>query len=175
MTMTYSILGIKLPNKNNILQRVWRNHSPVVYDHIKKNDLIDEHIKKDLMSLDTRAMLAQRLNDKNNAFGIICIDDLETDRVWKAQEEKLVYEFCNNFFAPIVAISRAINTVEKNNKPSPAELDAIRLAAQGLSYKRIAAQLNKSIRTIEFQLRNARAKTGAINQTELVRICQHWL
>ena len=171
----FSILNVAFPNKSSVLQRVWHNKKPVAYDDIKNNPLIDDNMKKDFTALGTRAMLAQRLESENNSFGIICIDDLETDRAWQQKEQNFVLQFCRDFFGPILGISRRIRKTKKANRPSPAELDAIRLAAQGLSYKQIAATLNKSIRTVEFQFRNARAKTGANNQTELVGICQHWL
>ena len=58
---------------------------------------------------------------------------------------------------------------------SPAELDAIRLAARGLSYKQIAKQLGKSVRTIEHQLRHARQRMDASNQADLIMKCSAWL
>lgn len=53
---------------------------------------------------------------------------------------------------------------------TPAELEVVRLAADGLSYSEIADALNKSIRTVDNQLRSAREKLGARNQVDLVRL-----
>lgn len=169
-----SMFGIDLPNKSQVLQRVWLSPNPIAYHDIRNNPLIGG-LQESFKQVGSRAILAQRLDDEEGAYGIVYIDDLESGRTWQSSEQCFVMQFCQIFLAPVLSISRRINTQQHTDKPSPAELDAVRLAAQGLSYKQIAATLNKSIRTIEFQLRSARSKTGASNQTELVQRCQYWL
>ena len=169
-----SMVGKKLPNHDPVLQRVWRNVAGVAFDALRGNPAV-AHLRYAFEAVGSRAMLAQRLDHDGRPFGIVCIDDLESDRTWTEAEQRLAWEFCRDFFGPIVGISRALCTAKHPRRPSPAELDAIRLAAAGKSYKEIAAELGKSIRTVEFQLRNARRKTGVCNQVELVRFCEPWL
>lgn len=47
------------------------------------------------------------------------------------------------------------------------ELDVIRLVADGLSNKEIAARLHLSVRTVESHVRHALTKTGLVNRTQL--------
>jgi len=169
-----STVGKSLPNKNRAVQKVWNSPFPVIFEDVKNDYMIGE-LKETFLSVSSQSMIAQRLNSDQGSFGIVCMDDLDGARQWTSSEQTLVLQFCNEFFSPLLKISQQIEDKKQIDKPSPAELEAIRLASAGLKYKQIAAQLDKSIRTIEVQLRNARAKTGAANQTELVRVCQHWL
>lgn len=63
--------------------------------------------------------------------------------------------------------------IESDRLLTAAEVEAVRLAAHGLTYAEIAQQLQKSVRTIDNQLRSARAKLGARNQIELVQRSKH--
>jgi DNA-binding NarL/FixJ family response regulator len=47
------------------------------------------------------------------------------------------------------------------------ELDVVRLVAEGISNKEVAASLHLSERTVESHVRNALAKTGLTNRTQL--------
>ncbi|MEO0425199.1 MAG: helix-turn-helix transcriptional regulator [Pseudomonadota bacterium] len=171
-----SMVDRELPNGHHVIQRVWRSATPVAYDDVPNNAEVAP-MREAFAAVHARAMLAQRLavDDHQGAFGLICVDELDYGRRWKAAEHSLLHEFCSTFFAPILAVSLELSAPVGITKPSPAELDAIRLAATGQSYKAIAYSLGKSIRTIETQLRNARQKVGAANQAELVRICEAWL
>ena len=169
-----SMMGLKLPNTQEVLQRVWRSRVPVPYDDVANNHSVAP-LRDAFAAVEAKAMLAQRLEDGGQSFGIVCVDELDYGRFWTASEQEFLHDFCRNFFGPILNISRQLNAKRNTSRPSPAELEAIRMAAQGMGYKEIAVALEKSVRTIEFQLRSARQKTGASNQAELVRLCERWL
>ena len=166
-----SILGLELPNGSEVLQRVWRSAEPIAYDDVARNPLVED-LRDAFAAVESKAMLAQRLDYRGKPFGVVCVDEVERGRTWSAGEQRFVQRFCEDFFAPLLHFSRRLSG---RKKPSPAELEAVRLAARGLSYKEIAAELGKSIRTVEFQLRSARQKTGAANIVDLVRQCEPWL
>jgi len=46
----------------------------------------------------------------------------------------------------------------------------VRLAVNGLSYKEIARQLNRSFSTVDHQLRSARSKLGVSSTARLVNL-----
>ncbi len=53
---------------------------------------------------------------------------------------------------------------------TPAELKVARLVARGLSYKEVARQLDRSLSTVDHQLRRIREKLGARSTARLVRL-----
>jgi DNA-binding CsgD family transcriptional regulator len=69
--------------------------------------------------------------------------------------------------SPIMAESRS----ESGRSLTAAERAVVRLAALGMSYKEIAAELHKSPNTVDNQLRKIRERLGVRNQIELVRAC----
>ncbi|MEM7468949.1 MAG: LuxR C-terminal-related transcriptional regulator [Pseudomonadota bacterium] len=168
------IAGLALPNRHPVFQRVWGSAKPVPYDDIENNPLLAD-IKQDFESVGSKSMLAQRLEFQDEIFGLVCIDDLDRGRTWTAEEQAFFNEFNTKFLAPLIFLSQKLTEKRTEEKPSPAELDAVRLSAKGYSYKQIASSLEKSERTIESQLRNARVKTGAANQVELIKFCTPWL
>jgi DNA-binding CsgD family transcriptional regulator len=52
----------------------------------------------------------------------------------------------------------------------PAEDQVVRLVAQGLPTREVAAQLFVSPRTVEFHLRNVFTKLGVTSRAELARV-----
>jgi len=120
----------------------------------------------------------QRLVWNKDPIGISCVDHTFKEHVWNDAEVNFMQQFCTEFFAPLAGISNYWHNPTMHQmfkKPSESELVAIRLAAEGLSYKKIAQELNKSVRTIENQLRNARLRLNANNQAELIKKCDPWL
>ncbi|MEO0973786.1 MAG: LuxR C-terminal-related transcriptional regulator [Pseudomonadota bacterium] len=170
-----SMVDRPLPNQHRVLQRVWYSPQPVVYDDVPNNAEVAS-LRQAFAAVHAKAMLAQRLaTEEQGAFGLVCVDELDYGRHWQPREQETLHTFCDVFFAPILTLSRKLTAPAALTKPTPAELSAIRLAAKGMSYKQIAFELGKSVRTVETQLRNARHKVGAGNQTELVRVCEPWL
>ena len=115
----------------------------------------------------------------DNTLGLICLDHTEESHVWQPDELALIDDFCQDFLAPILAyslrLSKRLPQVRNANALTSAELEAVRLATEGLTYSEIAATLNKSVRTVDNQLRRAREKLGARNQIDLVRLSTPFL
>ena len=162
---------VELPNRDEVVQRVWRSATPVAYEDCYKQANVAS-LREGFRATRLRSMIARRLEHQGQAFGILCIDQTTHPRRWKDRDYDFVESFCAEFLAPLLVLA---NQAAGGQRPTAAELDAIRLAAQGLSYKQIAARLNKSVRTVEHQLRNARQRLNAANQADLVLKCQRWL
>ena len=123
-------------------------------------------------------MLMQRLVWDGEPIGISCVDHSTHNHHWTNSEVEFMHHFCNTFFAPLAGISNYWHNPTLHQmfkKPSKSELEAIKLAAKGMSYKQIADKLGKSVRTIDNQLRDARRRLNATNQVELIRKCAPWL
>lgn len=164
-----------LPNRHPVFQRVWRSPQPLTGVDCQSISVQATCFRDDLSDAGLHNPLAQRLLYRNDPLGIVCLDTQVPGRYWKNEDKIFLSDFSKNYLAPLISLSRQLDTKRCNEKPSPAELKAIRLSAQGFSYKRIAQALEKSERTVESQFRSARARTGARNQEELIKLCEAWL
>lgn len=172
-----SVSTLVLSNQHEVLQRVWRSRTPVKYESVSTNSMLVD-VQETLYSIQSKSMLMQRLVWDKSPIGISCVDYTLKDHVWEEWEAEFMHKFCSEFFAPLAGISNYWHNPTMHQmfkKPSESELVAIRLAAEGFSYKQIADELNKSVRTIENQLRNARLRLNATNQAELIKKCEPWL
>lgn len=70
--------------------------------------------------------------------------------------------------------ARLLRRVEKDEgspeAPTPRELEVLRLVAEGLSNKQVAARLFVTERTVKFHVSSLLHKLGAGNRTEAVRV-----
>ncbi len=172
-----SVASLVLSNQHEVMQRVWRTRTPVKYENVSSNPMLED-VQEILSSIQSKSMLMQRLVWNKDPIGISCVDHTLIEHEWNDDEVNFMHQFCTQFFAPLAGISNYWHNPTMHQmfkKPSESELTAIRLAAEGLSYKKIAEALNKSVRTIENQLRNARLRLNASNQAELIKKCEPWL
>jgi len=172
-----SVANFVISNQHEVMQRVWRSRTPVKYEFVASNaQLID--VRELLNAINCKSMMLQRLVWDKEPIGIACVDHTLKEHEWKDDEMEFMQTFCTQFFAPLAGISNYWHNPTMHQmfkKPSESELLAIRLAAGGMSYKQIAGELNKSVRTIENQLRHARQRLNASNQVELIKKCEPWL
>lgn len=176
-TQPPSVANLVLSNQHEVMQRVWRSRAPVKYENVATNPMLVD-VREILTAIQSKSMLMQRLVWDKDPIGISCVDYTIEEHKWADSEVEFMQQFCTNFFAPLAGISNYWHNPTLHQmfkRPSESELDAIRLAADGLSYKKIADELNKSVRTIENQLRNARHRLNATNQAELIKKCEPWL
>jgi hypothetical protein len=176
-TQPPSVANLILLNQHEVMQRVWRSRTPVKYEKVVSNPMLVE-VRDILSSIQSKSMLMQRLVWEKDPIGIACVDHTVKEHEWEDREVEFMQRFCTSFFAPLAGISNYWHNPTMHQmfkKPSESELAAIQLAAEGLSYKKIADELDKSVRTIENQLRNARLRLNASNQAELIKKCEPWL
>lgn len=169
--------GTVFSNQHNVFQKTWHQRLPVVCDNVESNPLLHDSRKK-FQTIQSKSILFQRLFWDKTPVGMTCIDFTHETHIWTPTEIQFMSVFCETFLGPLLGISHYWHDPEKYQsikKPTQSELMAIRLAAKGLSYKQIADELDKSIRTIENQLRSARFTLNAANQAELITKCEIWL
>lgn len=168
-----TMLGANVPNQHPVLQLVWHTNGPVRLETVETNPIIG-NLRDAFMAVRSRSMVARRLDYHNAMLGLICVDHTEESHEWQPGELALIDEFCQEFLAPLLDYSLRLSYQTPIGNTgvtlTPAEREVVRLAAKGLSYGEIAHALGKSIRTVDNQLRSAREKFGARNQTELVRL-----
>ncbi len=172
-----SITGLILPNQHPAMKAVWQSSTCVAINDVSKDPNLGD-LRNIFLGADCKSMLLHKLSWGQQPIGIACIDYTNLTHIWNTDEVDYMHKFCSNFLGPLAGTSNYWFNPKLHSmfsKPTQSELVAIRLAAQGMSYKQIAEQLNKSTRTIENQFRNARNRLNARNQIELVKKCEHWL
>ncbi len=176
-TLPPSITGIVIPNQHEVMQKVWKSSKPIKYESVHNNlDLKD--LKQSFVDAKCKSMLMQRLLWEDEPIGISCVDHTVDDHKWNTLEIRFMETFCSKFFGPLAGISNYWYNPKMHHmfsRPTDSELIAIRLASEGLTYKEIAKKLNKSVRTIENQFRNARKRLSAKTQMELLKKSEPWL
>ncbi|MGB4812298.1 MAG: LuxR C-terminal-related transcriptional regulator [Methylophilaceae bacterium] len=169
--------GFVFSNQSKIFQKALKQHSAVVCNDVSVSSLLCDS-RVSFESIKSRSMLIQRLTINGKLVGLACVDFTNQQHEWDSKEILFMESFCDTFLGPVLGISQhwyKPNKLQSHKKPSTCELAAIRLAAKGLSYKRISNDLGKSVRTIENQLRNARNNLEATNLPELINKCEIWL
>ncbi|MEO6117456.1 MAG: sigma factor-like helix-turn-helix DNA-binding protein [Methylotenera sp.] len=164
-------------NQLEVFQKTWKHNSPFACSDISNSLLLHDSIEK-FDAIGSQSFLMQRFAIDGEPIGIVCVDFTNEQHVWSEEEKGFMNTYTETFLGPIAGISHYWNKKQKHQscgKPSSSELAAIRLASKGMSYKEIACNLSKSVRTIENQLRNARLTLSASNQAELINKCQTWL
>jgi DNA-binding CsgD family transcriptional regulator len=162
------VLGVTWPNQHRCLQTIWQSKKAIFLD-VRQDPVVDR-LRPELDRLRTRVKLARRLEHCNRSFGIVCIDHTEEHRGWNSADQIYLDQFVVDFLSPIIAESR-FREPSEYGALTAAERSVVRLAAHGLSYKEIAAALNKSPNTVDNQLRKIRKKFRVRNQVELARAC----
>lgn len=166
-----TMLGAKLSNRHPMLQLIWRSEGPVRLEQVEQNPILGD-LREAFIELRSRSMIARRLEYRHSMLGLICLDHTEQSHEWQPREISMIEEFCRDFLAPLLNYSLITRQNQVSSgygvSLSPAELEVVRLAANGLSYHEIARALNKSVHTIDNQLRRAREKLGARNQSDLI-------
>lgn len=170
--------GRSYSNQAYAFRRSWASKMPVTYNEVASHpDLHDCRSK--FIAIGSKSLLLQRLAFGQQPLGLISIDFTDKPHIWSAAERSCIAKFSQDFFGPLLSISRhwSLRSASRNavRRPSDVELEAIRLAAQGLNCNDIAQKMRKSPRTIENQLRNARASLMAASLPELIRKCEIWL
>jgi hypothetical protein len=169
--------GVVFSNQIGVFQKTWRQRAPVVCDNVRNHPMLRDSRRK-FESIQSKSILFQRLTLDRMPVGLTCVDFTHEAHVWTLAEVRFMEDFCETFLGPLMGISQRWHEAGRHQiikKPTKSELMAIRLAAKGLSYKQIADELGKSVRTIENQLRSAREALNAANQAELISKCDIWL
>ena len=125
-----------------------------------------------MLRIGTRSVLARRFEAAGTP-GLICFDWTTTAHHADDDELELVDQFCRDVLEPVLHLA-AVDARGKSPPPiellTPGERQVVRLAAAGLSYRQIAAELDRSVSTIDHQLLSARRRVGARNTAQLVRL-----
>jgi DNA-binding CsgD family transcriptional regulator len=167
------VVGLPLPNGHWVPQATWHADRPLSFD------VADDPRCADLRQVpalrESRRILVRRMAHAGLAVGQVCADQVLDGHAWRDDELRCFDQIVVGFVAPLAWLHTRRQAGPRPARPTAAELAAIRLVAQGLSYKVAAARMGKSVRTVSNQLDSARRRVGARNEVELIRRCRPWL
>jgi DNA-binding CsgD family transcriptional regulator len=166
------VVGLRVPNQHAVPQASWHSTRPLIFD--VGDDPGCEDLKAAPALAESQVIMVRRLAYGPFAVGQVCADQVNERRPWVDAHLRVIDDITTCFMGPLAFLHAKAQSA-RGLQPTPAELDAIRLIATGLSYKEVARELGKSVRTISNQLTSARTRLGARNELELVRLSRPWL
>ena len=195
-----SVLGIRFDAADPSIRNVWGNPGVSPIADVAQARSFSEDMRGSLQALGTSAKLAMPLRDGSRPVGLVCADWHRRAPSWDAQDCERMSALARDVLGPVFAASERImheraedeadrraraphelvlaqppqpagpSAADELSLLTPAELKVARLVARGLSYKEVARQLDRSLSTVDHQLRSIREKLGARSTARLVRL-----
>lgn len=184
--------GMAVDNRDPIMQAMWCGQKPVIFADITQDRRVTPKLRRRMSGARTKSKFGAALRVQGDSYGLICADWTEhhvpnASGIFDCFEQTVA-----DVLSPIIAVARQITEASLPRTPGGAEeaggarhrdpdagaLDALtsseleiaRLVAQGLSYKEIARIRERSLSTIDHQLRSIRGKMGVQSTANLVSI-----
>lgn len=179
-------------NRDPIMQAMWSGQRPVIFADLKHDRRVTPKLRQRLSGARTKSKFGAALRVRGNSFGLICADWTEHEVPSESGLFDCFEQTVTDVLSPIIAVAQRISqTVESEQVLTRgpkcvshdgrhaicaldgltiSELEIARLVAQGLSYKEIARIRDRSLSTIDHQLRSIRAKLGAQSTAGLVSL-----
>ena len=88
--------NFSMSNQHEAMQTVWRQSSPVKYENVDTNPLLDG-MQESLIQIECKSMLMQRLVWDGQPIGISCVDHTTHYHAWSDDEIAFMDQFCNSF------------------------------------------------------------------------------
>jgi DNA-binding CsgD family transcriptional regulator len=187
-------VGMEFDPMDAAVRAVWAAPHAVVFGDIAHDARFTPTTRAQFLALGTRAKLAMALRDGTSPVGLMCCNWADERRHWKFDVCRQVGELSSKVLSPILATAHRFRHEHDDGMPGrrcgPAiavghrksehhalldqftrgELDVARLAVTGMSYKEIAARLNRSFSTVDHRLRAIREKTGARSTARMISV-----
>lgn len=171
-----STVGVSIDAQQSAVREVLEAYRPILYSNIGDDTRFTASLRGQMLSMHTQAKLAFSLHDGSEAIGIICCDWTRVRQRWHAEQCEQIAQFATGLLGPVFSLvhqerDHALATPASTTAPvrlTAAELRVARLVVQGMSYKEIARQLDRSFSTVDHSLRSIRDKLGARSTARMV-------
>lgn len=192
-----SVLGLRFHAANPGLRAVWSEVEAVAIADVSQERSFTEDLRGALLSVGTAAKLALPVRDGARPIGLICADWQREAPRWDAEICGELGALARGALGPLLAAATqlalerrdqgSIESSDDGGSPhparpadpatealldtlTPAESKVARLVATGMSYKEVARRLDRSLSTVDHQLRSIRIKLGARSTARLVHL-----
>lgn len=186
-----SVLGWRFDATDPGISFVWSDAAPALISDVSQEHALSARLRDTLLGVNTAAKLALPVRNVSRPLGLICADWHRSTPRWNWDVCNQLGAFANDALGPMLAAAaESAGDVELVDSPhSPdvsgvgeaavppalleltrAELRVAQLVAKGLSYKEVARQLDRSLSTVDHQLRSIRDKLGVNSTARLVHL-----
>ena len=184
--------GRAVDNRDAAMQAMWLEPRPLIFADIKQDSRVTMRLRQRMSGARTKSKLAWALRTERGGYGLICADWTEHLVPWESALYDCFEQTVTDVLSPIIAAAKQIAEQDLRSEPgkslaslaqnaplsgtaplatlTASELDVARLVAKGMSYKAIARVRDRSLSTIDHQLRSIRQKTGAASTSALVSL-----
>lgn len=177
-----SVQGIAFDAADPALTAVWRCEDAVWIDDVSQARHFSTAMRATLGRLGTKAKLAIPLRNGSRAVGLLCADwhrELPRDLGHMADE---MVVFAHRGLGPLLTMAQRTADGEQRYSEdavigadtalglTPAELRIAHLVVRGLSYKEIAREIDRSLSTVDHNLRRIRDKLGVRSTSRLIHV-----
>lgn len=172
-----SVCGIRMPTDSAVLRSLASKSAPVVLEDITQARILDDGLRSDLIEVGTRVKIASSLHFEGTTFGFLCMDHVHRSiRLTDIQYERF-------HLVTGVVLGEVLGAARSLGQPgvalaepsigdclTSAERRVLALLGSGLGYKRIAQHLDRSIHTVDHQLRSIRTKLKVSTNMQLIAL-----
>lgn len=192
------VQGLSFNGASPCLRQVWQEPGVCALPDVSQDLSFTDDERLTLLALGTAAKLALPIRDGVTPVGLMCADWHNQVPHWNAEHCHQIGELAHHALGPVLAaaaqhhrhtwgeagaapwdpspslmrlpaITPAIGTGTLS-RLTPAELKVAQLVVTGLSYKEVARQLDRSLSTVDHQLRSIRDKLGVRSTARLIHV-----
>ena len=175
------VVGLRFRASDPGIRAVWAASGIAPIIDVSQERGVTEELRAALLLAGTASKLAIPVRDVSRPVGMICADWHHRAPRWKHSVCNELSDLANTALGPLLSAANnfALEHSERSSQKgsstnlatlTPAELRVAKLVAGGLSYKEIARQLDRSLSTIDHQLRSIREKLGTRSTARLVHV-----
>lgn len=191
-----TVLGARFDESDPSIRAVWGLPGVAAITDVAQERNFSADMRDTLLALGTAAKLALPLRDGARPVGMVCADWHRHAPRWNAEVCNQLAELSSQVLGPVFAaaercatprraesgeVQEAVEVPVLEVNPdfvhkgvfgtlTPAEWRVASLVATGLSYKEVARRLDRSLSTVDHQLRSIRDKLGARSTARLVHL-----
>ncbi|WP_315727931.1 MULTISPECIES: helix-turn-helix transcriptional regulator [unclassified Bradyrhizobium] len=182
----WSAKGATLDNTDPGMRYLWKANGPLILEAVSSETAISPAARAALLATGTKAKMIMPMRTADGRpFGLMSVDRLTVaSRTWDIALVDLFRSVLHEVVSPILAAAKSLHD-DQGSPPralneisiqlTEAEIRVARLAAKGLGYKEIARDLQRSVHTIDHQLRSIRTKLGISTHARLVQFLSRQL
>lgn len=172
-----TMLGRRIAADELGLRSLWASSGVQMLPCIREQPVLSAPLRHALLAQGTASKLAMTVRGRR-PIGMICADWQHDAPRWHPDTFNEMRALTQHVVAPVLesALALALAAPSVSDAPpllarlTPAERNVARLVAMGLSYKEVARRLDRSLATIDHQLRSIRTKLGVSSTARLVRL-----